>query len=254
MGVKATTNVENKPKATMKNLQFVENLDKLIGIAEKAEENGDATKGKHRSSYDLVNVRSLYIERYDWFDTVFEEGGKLGLKDIKGDVVVPAKYDGFQERCHFLFARNVPRVALVRGKAGLVKADGSGEELTPFDYDASSFMIIEPYFMMKKGDKMGILGMDGHVIAPCFLDEIYHPSGRCVVFKAGGKYGILDSYCNDLYVAPQYDNIEFIDMEQPYTVTKDGVQGVINEAGTFMTDEEALDYEGYLVGEYNSEF
>ena len=98
MGVKAATNVENKPKATMKNLQFVENLDKLIGIAEKAEENGDATKGKHRSSYDLVNVRSLYIDRYDWFDMVFEENGKLGLKDIKGDVVVPAKYDGFQER------------------------------------------------------------------------------------------------------------------------------------------------------------
>ena len=253
MGVKATTNVENKPKATVKNLQFIEKLDRLIDIVEKAEENGDATKGKHRSSYDLMNVRSLYIERYDWFDTVFEEGGKLGLKDIKGDVVVPAKYDGFQERCHFLFARTVPRVALVRGKAGLVRADGSGEELTPFDYDAISFMIIEPYFMVKKGDKMGILGMDGHVIAPCILDEIYHPSGRCVVFKAGGKYGILDSYCNDLYVAPQYDNIEFIDMEQPYTVTKDGVQGVINETGAFMTDEEALDYEGYLVGEYNSE-
>ena len=69
MGVKATTNVENKPKATVKNLQFIEKLDRLIDIVEKAEENGDATKVKHRSSYDLVNVRSLYIERYDWFDT-----------------------------------------------------------------------------------------------------------------------------------------------------------------------------------------
>ena len=105
MGVKATTNVENKPKATVKNLQFVENLDKLIDITEKAEESGKATEGRHRSSYDLVNIRSLYIDRYDWFDTVFEENGKLGLKDIKGDVVVPAKYDEFQERCHFLFAR-----------------------------------------------------------------------------------------------------------------------------------------------------
>ncbi len=32
---------------------------------------------------------------------------------------------------------------------------------------------------------------------------------------------------------------------------KDGVEGVINENGAFMTCEEALDYEGYLVGEYN---
>ena len=39
MNVKATTDTENKPKATVKNFQFVENLDKLIDIAEKAEEN-----------------------------------------------------------------------------------------------------------------------------------------------------------------------------------------------------------------------
>ena len=39
----------------------------------------------------------------------------------------------------------------------------------------------------------------------------------------------------------------------PFSVMKDGVEGVINENGAFMTCEEALDYEGYLVGEYNPE-
>ena len=33
MGVKTTTDIEYKPKATVKNLQFVEKLDKLIDIA-----------------------------------------------------------------------------------------------------------------------------------------------------------------------------------------------------------------------------
>ena len=42
-------------------------------------------------------------------------------------------------------------------------------------------------------------------------------------------------------------------MEQPCTVMRDGVEGVINETGTFMTLEESLDYEGYLVGEYKPE-
>ena len=202
----------------------------------------------------MVNVRSRYIDRYDWFDTVFEENGKLGLKNIKGEVVIPAKYDGFQERCHFIYTNNIPRVAVLHGKAGLVKADGSGDELTPFDYDFMSYMIILPYYTVKKGEKYGIVGLNGHEIAPCILDEVCLPSGSCVVFKANGKYGLIDSSCGDLYVAPQYDNIEFIDMEQPYTVTKDGIEGVINEAGTFMTDVEALDYEGYLIGEYNPEF
>ncbi len=255
MGIKTTTNEQCKPKATVQNLQFVRNLDKLIDVAEKAEENDDCNSSvNHRASDELLNIRNRYIDRYDWYDTVFEENGKLGLKNVKGEIVVPAKYDGFQERCHYLFAPKVPRVALFRGKAGLVKADGSGEELTPFDYDVISYMIIEPYYTVKKGDKLGIIGMNGHIIAPCILDDIYHPSGRCVIFKSEGKYGLLDSSCGDLYVAPQYDNIEFIDMEQPYTVTKDGVEGVINEAGTFMTEEEALDYDGYLVGEYIPEF
>lgn len=67
MNVKATTDTENKPKATVKNFQFVENLDKLIDIAEKAEENDEVQEGNRRSSYDLVMIRSRYIDRYDLY-------------------------------------------------------------------------------------------------------------------------------------------------------------------------------------------
>ena len=258
------TQVENKPKATVKNLQFVEYIDRLIDLTEENEKMEDGQewgqqsqtgrRRKHRSSYDLVSFRYRYIGRYDWFDTLFEENGKFGLKDLKGEVIVPAKYDGFPERYHFIYTHDVPRVALLHGKACLVKADGSGEELTPLDYDAISYMIILPYFQVKKGDKLGIIGTDGRVVVPCILDQIFTPMGNCVVFKADGKYGILDSSWDNLYVEPQFDNIEYIDMEQPYTVTKDGVEGVINEKGEFLTDEESLDYDGYLIGEYNPDF
>lgn len=161
MNVKATTDTENKPKATVKNFQFVENLDKLIDIAEKAEENDEVQEGNRRSSYDLVMIRSRYIDRYDWYDTI--------------------------------------------------------------------------------------------VIAPCIMDEITYPTGRCVVIRCGKKYGLVYRGVNNLYIAPQYDSIEFVDMEQPCTVMRDGVEGVINETGTFMTLEESLYYEGYLVGEYKPE-
>ena len=155
------------------------------------------------------------------------------------------------ELCHKIYCGNIPRVAKLNGKAGLVKPDGSGEALTPFVYDSISYMLIEPYYTVKKDGKLGIIGKDGHVIAPCMLDEITHANGRCLVIRSGNKYGLLDRTCNDLYIAPQYDKVEFVDMEQPCTVTKDDVEGVINEHGDFMTCEEALDYEGYLVGEYN---
>ena len=253
MNVKATTDTENKPKATVKNFQFVENLDKLIDIAEKAEENDEVQEGNRRSSYNLVMIRSRYIDRYDWYDTIYEENGKYGTKDATGKVLLPAQYDGIGELCHKIYCGDIPRVAKLNGKAGLVKPDGSGIALTPFIYDSISYMLIEPYYKVKKDGKLGIIGKDGHVIAPCIMDEITYPTGRCVVIRYGKKYGLVDRGVNNLYIAPQYDSIEFVDMKQPCTVMKDGVEGVINETGAFMTCEEALDYEGYLVGEYDPE-
>jgi len=249
-----TANIENMPKASVKNLQFVEKLDQLIDIAEKAEESGEATPSLRRTSGELLTLRVGYIERYDWYDTIFEEGGKYGTKDVTGKVILPARYDGIGELCHQIYLGKLPRVAVLNGKRGLVLPDGSGKALTEFEYDSMSYMIILPYYKVKKGEKYGIIREDGKIIAPCILDEVCLPSGHCVVFKADGKYGLVDSWCGDLYVAPVYDNIEFIDMEQPYTVTKNGVEGVINQKGEFMTDLEALDYEDYLVGEYNPDF
>ena len=106
----------------------------------------------------------------------------------------------------------------MNGKAGLVKPDGSGIALTPFIYDSISYMLIEPYYKVKKDGKLGIIGKDGHVIAPCIMDEITYPTGRCVVIRCGKKYGLVYRGVNNLYIAPQYDSIEFVDMEQPCTV------------------------------------
>ena len=77
-------------------------------------------------------------------------------------------------------------------------------------------------------------------------------SGRTVVSLPHASW--IDTACNHLYVAPQYDKIEFVDPEQPCTVLKDGVEGVLTETGSFMPCEEAFDYEGYLIGDYIPEF
>lgn len=233
---------------------FIENLDKFIEKAELTEGKDDSLEKKNRSVYHLTDIRAWYINRYDWYDTVYQENGKKGLKDLKGQVVVPAKYDAFKERSHFLYTRDIPRIAQLHGKVGLVKAYSGGEELTPFDFDDISFMIILPYFTVKKGEKLGIVGKDGSILVPTIIDEVHALSGNCAIFKANGKYGLIDSSCGDLYVPPQFDDVEIVDMEQPYIVTKNGVEGVINETGTFMTIEDALDYEGYLVGDFCPDF
>lgn len=137
MSVKTEINIENKPKATMKNFQFVENLDKLIDVAEKEEEGNEPLEDNRRSFYDLVMIRSRYIDRYDWYDTIFEKNGKYGTMDTTGKVLLPAQYDGIGELCHKIYCGNIPRVAKLNGKAGLVKPDGSGEALTPLSMTPS---------------------------------------------------------------------------------------------------------------------
>lgn len=254
MSVMTTTSVENKPKATVKNFQFVEKLERLVDIAEKAEESEEVQKQNCRSFLDLVTLRSRYIDRYDWYDIIFEENGKYGTKDVTGKVILPPQYDGIGELCHKIYCGNIPRVAILDRKAGLVMPDGSGKVLTPFIYDSISYLLIKPYYTVRKDGKLGIIGKDGRVIAPCIMDEITYFSNSCVVFRSGDKYGLIDTACNHLYVAPQYDKIEFVDPEQPCTVLKDGVEGVLTETGSFMPCEEAFDYEGYLIGDYIPEF
>ena len=144
MSVMTTKSVENKPKATVKNFQFVEKLERLVDIADKALESAEVQKEDKRSFLDLITLRSRYIDRYDWYDIIFEENGKYGTKDVTGKVILPAQYDGIGELCHKIYCGNIPRVAILGGKAGLVMPDGSGKALTPFVYDSISYMLIKP--------------------------------------------------------------------------------------------------------------
>ena len=54
-----------------------------------------------RVGRDADNYLALMQEQhelmfgYDWYDEVFEENGKKGLRNVRGEVVVPAIYDDF---------------------------------------------------------------------------------------------------------------------------------------------------------------
>ena len=61
MSVKSTTIVVNKPKATVKNLQFVKKLDNIIDDIEKAEENDEVIEGNRRTKRITYNMMLLWI-------------------------------------------------------------------------------------------------------------------------------------------------------------------------------------------------
>ena len=71
------------------------------------------------SDYDKLNA---FIEEYDLYTKVFEENGKMGVKDAAGQVLVPAEFDevGYNFMDHFK-PHAVP--GLKDGKFALVAQD-----------------------------------------------------------------------------------------------------------------------------------
>ena len=81
----------------------------------------------------LLQERHELMFGYDWLDEVFEENGKKGLRNVRGEVVVPAIYDGFcMPRPYYL------PMLLVGAKKGdkvaLVERDGKGTPRTDFEF------------------------------------------------------------------------------------------------------------------------
>lgn len=191
---------------------------------------------------------------YDLSDTVFEENGRKGVKDIKGEIRVPALYMDYKELYTFTGMRNIPLIAINdAGKYGLVKVDGTGTPITEFEYDSIESQLYAELFIVQKNGLYGLVDSYGHVIIPCELDYIYDgiPVNKLLLLKDGDKQGIYD--CNlDLYCRPVYDRLD--DKDGLVYVMKDDRWGFINFSGDFVEEgsTDILDTE-YLLKWYSVE-
>ena len=162
---------------------------------------------------DYEELQSL-IEEYDYYDQTFEVDGKVGLKDVKGNILVPALYKDFPERYCSLFMRKRPVPVMGdNDKYALVSTDGTNTVLTPFEYDAIYHKEFTSYYICAKreGDKVlaGLLGVTGEVLVPCEMDYFYESKNGIEAFKKADKYGF---YAIDgTYLPPMYDDIELQD-------------------------------------------
>lgn len=170
------------------------------------------------SNYDAIGnyseeLQSL-LEEYDFYDQTFEVDGKVGLKDVKGKVLVPALYKDFPERYRFLFMRQRPIPVMGdNDKYALVSTDGTNTVLTPFEYDMLHHKECTSYYVCNKrnGDKVlaGLLGVTGEVLVPCEMDIFYGTCNGIEVFRKDDKYGL---YAIDgTYMPPMYDDVELQD-------------------------------------------
>lgn len=183
-------------------------------------------------------------EQYDLMDTIYEVNGKKGIKDIKGNVRVPALYSDFAVLYAYTSFRNTPVIALNdEGKFAIVKANGTGEAICGFEYEDIDIEPLSKLFIVRKDGKAALMNHQGELLTPLELDKVYKymPINGLIEVQMGDKSGLYD-YCRKLYVRPVYDKIDEKD-EKVYVQWGERWGFINGEDGTFIdeNDEETLE-------------
>ena len=220
---------ENKP---LPSVEIIERVDFLKGATQKTD-----------CATELFVEYENLCKEYQWWDIVFEENGKKGLKDVSGKVRVPAMYADFPTLYHYVHYRNVPVIAQnEQGLYGLVKANGSGDAITGFEYEYMDLEKWSTLFVAAKDGHCGIMNHQGSLLMPCELDGVCRevPINGHILVTLGDKKGIYN-YAYALYIKPIYDEIE--EKDDKVYVRLGNQWGYLDEEGNFIdeNDEETLD-------------
>lgn len=218
------------PKATAKDYEHFNFLSSLL----------DKAQGSAVSS-DVVNELNDLFRSYDWFDTLFSENGKIGAKDICGNVVIPAEYDDILELQNLVYPAFNSNIVKKDGKYGFVRRY-TGEVIGEISYDNLQPFDVNGYmFFQKNGTKChGIVHrVTGREVVPCLIDEVIGAPQNCII-RSGDKYGLYSIY-HDVYIEPVFDEIREANKEyEPYMFVLDGVEGYLNKYNEFYTVEEYM--------------
>lgn len=192
--------------------------------------------------YDKLRREKNKLKRMhlDLRSNVFRgDDGKVGLKDVLGNIFVPARFDGIPERFpYFDVPYLIPvivdgRYYLYDRKKDLVLSKGY-ERI--FRYVGAYV----DYYVAVEGSKKGILhSITGEEITPIEMDEVYEmndPDAFIPLMK-DGKAGA----CWGEYVEPIYEKME-IRSEEYTKVWLNGKQGWIDNDGKFTTKESEAAY------------
>lgn len=188
---------------------------------------------------ELFEEHANLIQNYDWYDEEFEENGKVGLKNVKGEVLVPAIYDGFYSFESYL----VPSVAAAAKKDGkllLVKRDGMGTPVTEAKFthiERIDFSAIYAVCQDEDGKYCALMA-GGEVFTPYEIEHCYQQVDGCIIVEADGKYGVLAVDQGLVYISPEYDEVCDQGFGEDFLFVKDGVEGYVTLDNRFISKEE----------------
>ena len=191
--------------------------------------------GRRNSSEGLADeIEMCYNELYSFNDVVIERNGRYGLRDTTGHLVLMPEYDSVTPITDH---HGMPRGAIVtlNGKTAFAKRSMPMPAEEFWYDDIELFFYDVPKYIVRRKNKIGLIDVNGNLIIPCEMDEITKPQKGCSLIRKGNRWGLIieneEVYMGDpVLVEPQFENWR---CDGIFTVTKDDVEGYINEYGVF---------------------
>ena len=219
-------------KKTKATAELADKLDSLEAEIKRADRDD-------KNYLRLLQEREDLMHGYDWFDEVFEENGKKGLRNIRGEVVVPAIYDGFG-MLHPYYLPMMLVGAIKDDKFGLVKRDGKGTPTTDFEFhyvESIPYTLFNFAFKSEDLNHFALIVLN-KVFTPYELVDFYRPCDDHIILKGDNdKYGII-GMGSLIYISPEYDDIIDNGIGEDFTFIKDGVKGRVTMDKRFISDED----------------
>ena len=187
------------------------------------EANQYALKEKH--------FKSMHLDMRDI--TFVDADGKMGLKDVCGNILIEPAFDDIPER-YSCFERSKLIPVVMEGKCFLYNFKKMTVVTRGYDRIFRYFGTYISYFVAEENGKKGLLdGYDGQELTPINLDEIYdtRDPDSCVPVEKDMKVGFV---YGETYAEPIYEKVNLAS-EDYLMVWLDGKQGWIDYRGRFTT-------------------
>ena len=194
----------------------------------------------------LVSISALAQEF--GFENATYEGGKFGLKDNNGKVVVPAIYSVIM-----LPSNEGLMSAQLNGKWGII--DKAGKEVFPFIYDAIG-AFSDGLALAQLNGKWGLIDKTGKEVIPCIYDGVGLFSDGLATARLNDKSGFIDKTGKEV-IPFVYDGV--VPFSDGLAAVKlNGNWGVIDKTGKdilpFIYNEPLIFTEGLATVQLNGKW
>ena len=134
-------------------------------------------------------------DAYDWSPELVKEGDNYGLKNLLGEVILPAEYDNLKLVGSVIVEKGDRIVAIKDGLWGVVIADGTGTWMVKPEFNYIGYP--NDITNVQKGDHWGVLNITtGEYLIPPECDKIFETNGLIFIngigyYQKKDKIGII---------------------------------------------------------------